>query len=89
MCTPDVSEVCRGLFLGNEKASSNRKRLDTLGVKTVINVTTALPNCHPSSYTYHRVAIEDKPTTDLVAVLSEVRWLRWGYEWTCIYLYRL
>ena len=86
MCTPDVSEVCRGLFLGNEKASSNRKRLDTLGVKTVINVTTALPNCHPSSYTYHRVAIEDKPTTDLVAVLSEVCWLRWGYEWT-VYIY--
>ena len=35
----DVSEVCRGLYLGNEKASSNRKRLDALQIQTVVNVT--------------------------------------------------
>ena len=69
---PDLVEILPFLFLGNERASGNKQRLQSLGISTVINVTTKLPNRHPGAFQYHRVAVEDKTDSDLSGQFDEI-----------------
>jgi predicted protein tyrosine phosphatase len=65
-----MTEVCRGLFLGNKKNSEDLGWLTAEKITTIVNATDDLPNCH-SHLEYLRLSLEDVPSADLRGFLDD------------------
>jgi hypothetical protein len=60
-----VSLILDWLLVGNRWDAINREALDALNIKSIINITRAIPNAFPNDIRYLNIQINDKSWEDL------------------------
>jgi hypothetical protein len=70
-----VSLILDWLLVGNRWDAINREALDALNIKSIINITRAIPNAFPNDVRYLNIQINDKSWEDLFMRLQVTRLL--------------
>ena len=48
----DLDEIVPNIFLGGQKAASDKERLQNLGIGYILNVTEQIDNLYPNDFVY-------------------------------------
>lgn len=68
----EITEVLPWLLLGRREVSSNQALLLKLGVTHILNMTSDLPCCFPSTFIYQRIPLKDNLQADIESHFSTI-----------------
>jgi protein-tyrosine phosphatase len=65
------SEILPGLFIGSNRNASDKKKLDELGIKKILNMTIECSNHYPDLFEYKKIMLNDSVEQQLEPYLDD------------------